>query len=418
MSKISITSEIGKLEKVVIHTPGVECENMSPSTAAEVLYNDILPLNIIQSNHKELEATLKQVTNVYQLTDLIKEVLKDDNRKKEFIDEIFIFFKDKTFLKKKMIDMNSNELVDNIIHGFEKDPNFLENIISNKRYDLPPLPNLYFMRDSAIVVRNRVIIGSMATNVRIVEALFTKYIYKYHPEFKTEGFWIEGTIDDNLDGLTIEGGDVHIIKEDCLAIGISERTTPKAIDLICERISKQIDGDFTIFAQELPKGKGMIHLDMTFTMVDKDRCVIYEPYILGKNKLRTFKISINKNGSKKIEEISNLIEGLKTVGINVKPILCGGENPIFQEREQWLSGTNFFTFAPGKFLGYDCNSRTMEEIKKAGYEIIYGHEIVAGKKNVNDYDKCAVLIFGSELARGGGGCRCMTMPVKRANVNW
>jgi len=116
--------------------------------------------------------------------------------------------------------------------------------------------------------------------------------------------------------------------------------------------------------------------------------------------------------------MENLLAGLKTVGLDLKPVFCGGDNPLYQEREQWLSGTNFFAFEPGKFIGYDCNIKTLEALAKEGYAVKHAREFLSGEAKIEEYKKLVIGIDGAELARGGGGVRCMTMPAKRKPVSW
>ena len=147
--------------------------------------------------------------------------------------------------------------------------------------------------------------------------------------------------------------------------------------------------------------------------------MIYEPVITKMNRLRTIHIQIENQRVVKIEEKSNIMAALKQTGIDLKPIYCGGQTDSWiQEREQWHSGANFFAFAPGKIIGYERNTHTIDELNKNGFEVIKAQDIIDKKVSVENFDKCVVVIAGSELARGGGGARCMTMPVRRAKVNW
>ena len=156
---------------------------------------------------------------------------------------------------------------------------------------------------------------------------------------------------------------------------------------------------------------------MVFTLLDKDSCMVYEPVILKSNGLKCIHIEL-KDGKLMIQEENNIIGALSKLGMTLKPIICGGIDSWHQEREQWHSGANFFSFAPGKVLGYARNIYTIEEMNKNGYEVLAATDIINGKIHPDQYQRCVVTVDGSELARGGGGARCMTMPLNREAVNW
>jgi arginine deiminase len=167
--------------------------------------------------------------------------------------------------------------------------------------------------------------------------------------------------------------------------------------------------------QELPqKPESFIHLDMVFTLLDYDKCMVYEPVILKTNKLQTVHIIVEHGKVVSIFNEENLLVALNKLGFGLEPVICGGTgDPWTQQREQWHSGANFFVIAPGKVIGYARNTYTLDELSKHGFEIIKAKSITKCKTEIENYQKCVIAIEGSELARGGGGARCMTMPVRR-----
>jgi arginine deiminase len=267
------------------------------------------------------------------------------------------------------------------------------------------------MRDAAMCVNDKIITGSMANRIRVAEAIIMEHIFRWHPAYSPGGFYVDGTLDSSAD-LTIEGGDVLILREDVVCIGNSERTSIRGIDTLIQSFAA--GGTIRhVIVVELPKERATIHLDMIFTMVDSDACVVFPPLITGHRACRTIHVEIDNGRVRSIRDRTNLLTALKSIGLDLEPIPCGGSDPVRQEREQWTSGANFFAFAPGKIIGYGRNKRTFEELENRGFRIVRFRELYDGGVDLSTLGRCAVSIEGAELSRGGGGCRCMTLPVLR-----
>jgi arginine deiminase len=200
------------------------------------------------------------------------------------------------------------------------------------------------------------------------------------------------------------------------ALGVSERTTPFAIERIARNAARISESEISIFAVDLPKSRATIHLDMVFTMIDRDAALVYEPAILGAQRGAVYRIDAGKSGKLKFREVDSLLGGLAEKGIELSPVLCAKGHPIHQQREQWLSGANSFAFAPGQILVYSCNKLTMEALSDAGFAIIGAEDFLNRRKSPSEYGRLAITFDGIELARGGGGARCMTLPVERASL--
>jgi arginine deiminase len=412
---VHITSETGKLESVIIHTPGKEVENMTPESAKRALYSDILNLDVAMKEYEQFKGVLKRVAKTYEVKDLLQEILADENVKTGLLDEIFKedYLEDQ---HKSLYTLKPADLTRQLLEGVLMQKNNLTNFLSKERYSLPPLHNFFFTRDAAMAIHDRILIGEMASKVRNRESLIMEAIFRNHPEVKSETIAPMECMN-CMDDVTIEGGDVLVASENVLLIGIGTRTSSQGVDYILSRM-KERKVNRHLIIQELPSTpESFIHLDMTFTFLSSNECMVYEPLILKPNKYQTVHISIEGGRVTGITNENNILDCLENLGIEMKPIFCGGKNDQWiQEREQWHSGANFFAFAPGKVLGYERNVYTMEEMNKNGYAIIKARDVIKDKVNPFDYEKCVVVIEGSELARGGGGARCMTMPVKREST--
>jgi arginine deiminase len=292
----------------------------------------------------------------------------------------------------------------------------LSKFLSHDRYSLPPLHNFFFMRDASMSINQEVLIGRMANKVRRREALIMETILDFHPVFNAKTINPLKSCKEESK-ITIEGGDVLVAREDILLIGIGARTTAEGVDYLIEKYKNE-KKTMNIIIQEIPKKpESFIHLDMVFTLLDKDSCMVFEPLILKTNRYATVHISIENGKVNFIREEKDLLLVLKKLGMDLKPILCGGKTDSWvQEREQWHSGANFFAIAPGKILGYGRNQYTIEALNKEGFEVIKAKEIIEDKKKIDSFKKAVITINGSELSRGGGGCRCMTMPINRDKV--
>lgn len=415
---VSVNSEIGELKKVIIHRPGPEIENMTPENAERALYSDILNLKVATEEFNQFHGTLKNVCEVYEVQDLLKEVLKDSKVKHQLLSNIWSNENVHSLELDNIFNLEAEELVKQLFEGVILQNKTLTEFFSKERYLLRPLHNFFFTRDASMTIGNQVLIGEMANKVRDREALIMEAIFTNHPLFKT-GVVVPPAISKRQEKITIEGGDVLVAREDVLLIGAGARTTAAGIDFITEKFgSNKEEGIKHIIVQELPKSpESFIHLDMIFTLLDKDKCMVYEPIIIKNNKLQTVHITIEDGDVKSIKEERSLIDSLNNLGFDLSPILCGGKEEWNQKREQWHSGANFFALGPGKVIGYGRNVNTIEQLDKAGFSVIPASDVVEKRVDLNDYNRYVVTIDGSELSRGGGGCRCMTMPVQRSNLS-
>lgn len=409
--EVSVNSEIGELEAVIMHTPGPEVENMTPKNAERALYSDILNLSVASREYEQLRKVMSKITHTLFVEDLLSDVLKDDKLKNDLVFRICSNECSERIFG-ELVELDNKTLSKKLIQGVPMIKNNLTRFLSDENFSLRPLHNFFFTRDSSVAVYNHILIPKMANKVREREALIMETIFSQHPLFRTEIHNPFQTEKANPD-LRMEGGDILVAREDILLIGVGSRTSSQGVDYILDRMKEKQDKRHIII-QELPsKPESFIHLDMAFTLLDRDHCMVYEPLILTPNRYATVHIEID-NGKVKIQTVKSIPDKLRELGLDLSISYCGGKiDPVTQEREQWHSGANFFAFAPGKIIGYSRNVHTLEDLDNSGFSIIPAQDIIEGKVHPNNYRRCVVVFDGSELARGGGGARCMTMPVRR-----
>ena len=408
---VNVSSEIGKLQHVLIHAPGCEVENMTPENAQVFLFSDILNMQVAQKEYGYFKKVLQKVAKVHEISDLLSDILVQENIKSALVDRI-CKAEDKGFLAEYLKSLAPKELSRQLIEGVSlKDVSF----INNEKYALLPLPNLFFMRDASFTMFNNIMISNMASQVRARECMILDAIYNLHPMFDTKV--INPVLTYDIHGVgTVEGGDVQIIRDDVVICGVGSRTNMHGVEALVEHLKTRPDVKHLIFQELPPKPESFIHLDMVFTMLDVDKCMAYKPVIMN-SAFKTFHITID--GQKAVgKDAPNLIAALDEAGISLEPVFCGGGDETFGPREQWHSGCNFFCLEPGKFIGYGRNQHTLEALNNAGFNIITASDVANNRVNLNNVKKCIVAFEGNELSRGGGGARCMTMPVQRMAVEW
>ena len=406
--KPCVESEIGKLEYVILHAPGKEIEHMTPENAHKFLFSDILNYREASENYRDFEGSLKRVTNVLYFKDLLADVLKNNEVKETLVASI-CERENLQYMTELLCSFDVDKLATALIEGYD-------NKSLKERYIFPPIPNLFFMRDAAFTMYNNVMISRMATDVRDRETMIWTAIFKHSSIIDVEA--VNPINRYSMNGLgSVEGGDVEIARHDIILSGCGARTSKEGVVALLEHL-RSLGEVRHLITQELPlEPESFIHLDMVFTLLDKDRCMAYKPVIMN-DKFKTVHYEVNGYEYTKVTEEKNLIEALDKLGMTLEPIFCGGGDDYFGPREQWHSGANFFAFAPGKVLGYARNYNTIEALNNNGFEVLKAADVASGKVSVDDYKRCVVAFEGNELSRGGGGARCMTMPLKRQAVNW
>jgi len=400
---VGIASEIGKLRRVICHSPGPELTVVTPDNRLDYLFDDILDLERARREHGRFVTLLERFAEVHEVSDLLVDVAGDPEAREELLqgaDEAF---------RERAREAPPEELARLFIEGEESHGGALAGLVNEAGYSLPPLPNLFFTRDSAEVIGDGVAISAMRHEVRWTEELIMRTLFRHHPALHNRGVLYDGTRERRMN-TSIEGGDVHVLREDLVLVGLSERTSAAGIDALAERLlATTAVSDLLVVI--LPPHRTSIHLDMIFTMLDRELCCVFPPYFLGPTRLPVLHVGVAERETRERED---LFEALAGLGLPLTPIPCGGDRRTMQEREQWGSGCNLFAVGPGQLLAYDRNEHTLGALEReGGFRIIRSVDFLTGDEWVEEDERFVIAFEGTELVRGGGGPRCMTMPVLR-----
>ena len=400
------TSEIGKLRQVMLHRPGRELENLMPEYLESLLFDDIPYLKAAQEEHDAFADCLRQNgAEVVYLRDLVAETLdRTDVRQEfteEFLDEAGIQgHRLRDIVKDYLAPMDALTLVDTMMAGIRKseirgfETGKLSDYLSFKSDDYPflvdPMPNLYFTRDPFATIGTGVSLHRMHTETRNRETIFGKVIFEHHPVYRNAPKWY-----DRGETTSIEGGDILVLSPQVLAVGISQRTREDSIDKFARTVLSISKTFRKVLAFDIPKTRSFMHLDTVFTMVDRDKFTVH-PNILSA--ITVFVLELEE-GKVRIREEQGRLEDILKEHLEldqVTLIQCGSGSVVDAAREQWSDGSNTLAIAPGEVVVYERNHVTNRILEEHG---IKTH-----------------VIGCSELSRGRGGPRCMSMPLIREDL--
>ena len=404
---INVSSEIGHLQGVIVHTPGHEVSLVNPELKDELLFDDIIFEEDARGEHLDMldvfKAAMPADGEVIEIVDLFREVFLQADARAYFIEQLVKEFPEENLhvIEKELLKLEEQDLLDFVTQGHLK---------NSKGFTLHPSPNLLFTRDLAAVVGDSILVSRAAKKARLRESLLMETVVQFHPMF--------AKVNENAIRISshqsIEGGDVLVVSNKLVLIGMSERTSFSGLMKATEGLLNS--GVETVLAVDIPKQRSSMHLDTIFTFASQNECIAFPPAILEQ---QDNVVALFKDGdSIKTETRSSLKVGLEeATGQQFTFIKCGGEDRTNQFREQWTDGANVFALAPGIIVGYERNTNTFNTLVDHGYDLMSQFEFIEEFENKefnpNPDQKIAISFQGHELCRGRGGARCMTMPISR-----
>lgn len=419
-SKINVSSEIGKLKRVIVHRPDEGIARISPRRAEELLFDDIVHLPQMQAEHDIFTNVLRAFLgdeNVLETRQLLVEALDTASDTKEEMIEKIIDYEELPPSYAKMLGQLSNEdLADTLITGYLESGNHI-------LFD--PIPNFIFTRDISVTVNDHILILKAAKQARFRENFLARFIFLAHPIF---GASREGGKIINLnrveqfppskrgENISIEGGDCMIINKDYLLIGRSERTNAYTIRALAETLFERSVVK-NVVQINIPQERSFMHIDTIFTHINQNHITAFKPIVVDG---LSSNVEVHRtNGTNTFyPSVKDFIRS--EINPKMKFILSGdGESP-YQEREQWTDGCNLVTLKPGVALTYDRNPRTELAFKDYGYNIIparkFLEDVKLGKIQTDTLENTIITLPSNELSRARGGSHCMTCPIEREDI--
>jgi arginine deiminase len=417
---VQVTSEIGRLRRVLLHEPGAEIDRMPPAMMEQLLFDDILYGDRARDEHARFRRVLQLLgIEAVEANDLVQESLERAEARAWILGTLA---RELGLDPGRVDGLGAAELTELLVCGSpaRAEP---EGVEVGDLYEIPPLANWCFQRDPQVVLGDGVILSRMATPARHRESLLARLSFFFHPELRGTRVWLDPLQDDpdsaafvDPRGPTIEGGDVLVLSPELIVVGESERTGRSAIASLARALARRDGAPRWLITVTIPRRRAYMHLDTLVTPIDRDACLIYAPVLLddGPESARIGEIDLHADDPRR-RPSGPLLETLAARGIALEPVLCGGGDPVSQQREQWTDGANALAIAPGVITIYDRNARTAEELDRNGFRVVAATDLLLGRAEVDldERGRVCILLDSHEMSRARGGPHCLAHPLER-----